>query len=40
MVIASLQDEDEIKERFPKGYKAVKSYPRMTPDPKSNWSGD
>ena len=35
-----LIDEDEIKKRFPKGYKAVKSYLRMTPDPRANWSGD
>ena len=40
VIVPSLQDEDEIKQRFPKGYKAVKSYLRMTPDPKSNWSGD
>ena len=40
VIVPSLQDEDEIKERFPKGYRAVKSYLRMTPDPGSNWSGD
>jgi len=40
VIVPSLQDEEEIKERFPKGYKAVKSYLRMTPDPKVNWSGD
>ncbi|MBL3558460.1 MULTISPECIES: peroxiredoxin [Marinobacter] len=40
VIVPSLQDEDEIKERFPKGYKVVKSYLRMTPDPRSNWSGD
>lgn len=40
VIVPSLQDEDEIKQRFPKGYTAVKSYLRMTPDPKTNWSGD
>ena len=40
VIVPSLQDEDEIKQRFPGGYKAVKSYLRMTPDPKANWSGD
>ena len=40
VIVPSLQDEDEIKKRFPKGYKAVKSYLRMTPDPRANWSGD
>ncbi|HLV76571.1 MAG TPA: peroxiredoxin [Marinobacter sp.] len=40
VIVPSLQDEDEIKQRFPKGYKAVKSYLRMTPDPSTNWSGD
>ncbi len=40
VIVPSLQDEEEIKQRFPKGYKAVKSYLRMTPDPRSNWSGD
>ena len=40
VIVPSLQDEDEIKERFPKGYKAVKSYLRMTPDPRANWSGE
>ncbi|MEP4390869.1 redoxin domain-containing protein, partial [Marinobacter sp.] len=40
VIVPSLQDEDEIKERFPQGYRAVKSYLRMTPDPGSNWSGD
>jgi alkyl hydroperoxide reductase subunit AhpC len=40
VIVPSLQDEDEIAQRFPKGYKKVKSYLRMTPDPRSNWSGD
>ena len=39
VIIPSLQDEAEIEKRFPKGYTAVKSYLRMTPDPKTNWSG-
>ena len=40
VIVPSLQDEEEIKQRFPKGYTAVKSYLRMTPDPKANWSGE
>ncbi|MEP1215501.1 MAG: peroxiredoxin [Marinobacter sp.] len=40
VIVPSLQDEDEIRERFPKGYRTVKSYLRMTPDPRSNWSGE
>lgn len=40
VIVPSLQDEDEIKQRFPKGYKTVKPYLRMTPDPKANWSGN
>lgn len=40
VIVPSLQDEDEIKQRFPKGYETVKPYLRMTPDPKANWSGD
>jgi len=27
------KDEDEIKKRFPKGYRAVKPYLRLTPQP-------
>jgi alkyl hydroperoxide reductase subunit AhpC len=34
VIVPSLQDEDEIKRRFPKGYTTVKPYLRMTPDPK------
>ncbi|MEG0121087.1 MAG: peroxidase, partial [Pseudomonas sp.] len=26
-------DEEEIKQRFPKGYRAVKPYLRLTPQP-------
>lgn len=33
VIIPSLKDEDEIKQRFPKGYKAVKPYLRLTPQP-------
>lgn len=40
VIVPSLQDEDEIKQRFPKGYKAVRPYLRMTPDPKTNWGGE
>ncbi|MDV2078965.1 peroxiredoxin [Marinobacter xestospongiae] len=40
VIVPSLQDEDEISKRFPQGYKKVRHYLRMTPDPHSNWSGD
>ncbi|MBC7191514.1 peroxiredoxin [Marinobacter sp.] len=40
VIVPSLQDEDEIAQRFPKGHNKVKSYLRMTPDPRANWSGD
>lgn len=33
IIVPSLQDEDEIKRRFPKGYKAIKPYLRVTPSP-------
>ncbi len=33
VIVPSLQDENELKERFPKGYKVVRPYLRMTPDP-------
>lgn len=33
VIIPSLKDEDEIKQRFPKGYKAIKPYLRFTPQP-------
>lgn len=36
VIVPSLQDEAEIRERFPKGYKAVKPYLRLTPDPRDN----
>lgn len=34
VIVPSLQDEDEIKRRFPKGYRALRPYLRMTPDPR------
>lgn len=34
VIVPSLQDEAEIRQRFPKGYKAVKPYLRLTPDPR------
>ncbi|PAV25122.1 1-Cys peroxiredoxin [Tamilnaduibacter salinus] len=40
VIVPTLQDEGEIQERFPKGYKAVRPYLRMTPDPTANWSGE
>lgn len=33
IIVPSLQDEDEIKRRFPKGYEAIKPYLRVTPSP-------
>lgn len=33
IIVPSLTDEDEIKRRFPKGYRAVKPYLRYTPQP-------
>ncbi len=33
IIVPSLQDENEIKKRFPKGYKALKPYLRITPQP-------
>lgn len=34
VIVPSLQDADEIKQRFPKGYRTVKPYLRLTPDPR------
>jgi alkyl hydroperoxide reductase subunit AhpC len=34
VIVPSLQDAEEIKKRFPKGYRAVKPYLRLTPDPR------
>ena len=33
VIVPSLQDPDVIKQKFPKGYKALKPYLRMTPQP-------
>ena len=33
VIVPSLKDEDEIKQRFPKGYTAVTPYLRLTPQP-------
>ena len=33
VIVPSIKDEDEIKQRFPKGYKAVTLYLRLTPQP-------
>ena len=35
-MIINYKDEEEIKQRFPKGYTAVKSYLRLTPQPEQN----
>ncbi|MCY1355635.1 Selenocysteine-containing peroxiredoxin PrxU [compost metagenome] len=33
VIVPSLQDEEEIRQRFPKGYRAVRPYLRLTPQP-------
>jgi thioredoxin-dependent peroxiredoxin len=33
VIVPSLQDAAEIAQRFPKGYKAIRPYLRMTPQP-------
>lgn len=33
VIVPSLKDEEEIKQRFPEGYTAVKPYLRLTPQP-------
>jgi thioredoxin-dependent peroxiredoxin len=33
VIVPALQDPEELKKRFPKGYKVVKPYLRMTPQP-------
>src|SRR5690606_16767281 len=35
VIVPSLQDEEEIQQRFPKGYKAIRPYLRLTPEPRS-----
>jgi alkyl hydroperoxide reductase subunit AhpC len=36
IIVPALQDPEEIKQRFPKGFKAVKPYLRVTPQPNKN----
>lgn len=36
VIIPALKDEDEIKQRFPKGYQTIKPYLRITPQPNQN----
>ncbi|MCH4246894.1 peroxiredoxin [Acinetobacter populi] len=36
VIVPSIKDEAELKERFPKGYNAVKPYLRLTPQPNKN----
>src|SRR6201996_1985473 len=33
VIVPSLKDEEEIKRKFPKGYKALRPYLRLTPQP-------
>ena len=33
IIVPSLQDPDVIRQKFPKGFKAVKPYLRITPQP-------
>ena len=33
VIVPSLKDEEEIRQRFPRGYRAVKPYLRLTPQP-------
>lgn len=35
VIVPALQDAEEIKQRFPKGYTVVRPYLRLTPDPRS-----
>ncbi|MGE8558473.1 MULTISPECIES: peroxiredoxin [unclassified Acinetobacter] len=35
VIVPSVKDEEEIKQRFPKGYKAVTPYLRLTPQPET-----
>ncbi|MET0357471.1 MAG: peroxiredoxin, partial [Cellvibrio sp.] len=35
VIVPALQDPEEIKRRFPKGYTVVKPYLRVTPDPRT-----
>lgn len=36
VIVPSLKDEEEIKARFPAGYKAIRPYLRLTPQPTKN----
>lgn len=36
VIVPSLKDEEEIKSRFPAGYRAVRPYLRLTPQPGAN----
>jgi alkyl hydroperoxide reductase subunit AhpC len=36
IIVPAVKDEEEIKKLFPKGYKAVKPYLRITPQPNKN----
>ena len=36
VIVPSLKDEEEIKQRFPQGYTAVKPYLRLTPQPEQD----
>ena len=33
VIAPAIQDENELKEKFPKGFKVIKPYLRMTPQP-------
>ena len=33
VIVPSIQDEDELQQRFPRGYKAITPYLRLTPQP-------
>lgn len=35
VIVPALQDAEEIKQRFPKGYTVIKPYLRLTPDPRA-----
>ena len=33
MIVPSLKDPEDLKQKFPKGFKEIKPYLRMTPQP-------
>ncbi len=33
VIVPSLKDPEELQQKFPKGYKEIKPYLRMTPQP-------